>query len=151
MSATSPNFLPPAKREMMTEVPKKRMRVNFKQPIHITNMKPDSKPWKTGKPLQWLVGGMMLLALSTTAHGWAPNARDRADAMNAGDFTAYSDRLAEWLNQQVSADPPRITKETMMALAERYVHLPARDLTLILFTSGGPSAGLLLRSSVFTS
>ena len=151
MSATSPNFLPPAKREVTTAVPKKRMRINFNQPTNITHMQPDSKPWKTGKPLQWLVGGMTLLALSTSAHAWVPNARDRAAAMNAGNFNAYSDRLAEWLNQQVSADPPRITKETMMALAERYVHLPARDLTLILFTSGGPSAGLLLRSSVFTS
>jgi len=85
------------------------MRVNFKQPIHITDMKPDLKPWKTGKPPHWLVVGMTLLALSTTAHAWVPNARDRAAAMNAGNFNAYSDRLAEWLNQQVPADPARIT------------------------------------------
>lgn len=80
------------------------------------NMKSEMKPVKTGKPLHWLVGGMMLLALSTTAHAWVPNARDRAAAMNAGNFNAYSDRLAEWLNQQVPADPARITKESMMAL-----------------------------------
>lgn len=88
-------------------------------------MKPDLKPMITGKPQQWLVGVMTLLSLSMTAHAWVPNAKDRAAAMNAGDFTAYSGRLTEWIRQQVPADPARITKESMIALLKDPVFVGA--------------------------
>ncbi|MCX6872752.1 MAG: discoidin domain-containing protein [Verrucomicrobia bacterium] len=88
-------------------------------------MKADVKPVKRGNPPPWLVCGMALLSLSVAAHAWVPNAKDRAAAIKAGDFTAYSGQLAAWLNQQVPADPARITKEKLMVLLRDPVFIAA--------------------------
>jgi hypothetical protein len=67
-----------------------------------SDMEFDMKPRMTGKtgiPPRWLVGGVALLSLSMAAHAWVPNAKDRAAAINAGDFTAYTNQLTAWLKQ----------------------------------------------------
>lgn len=90
-----------------------------------TDMKADVRPVKRGNPPRGLVCGMALLSLSVAAHAWVPNARDRAAAIKAGDFTAYSGQLSAWLNQQVPANPAQITKEKMMALLRDPVFIAA--------------------------
>ena len=75
-----------------------------------------------------------MLSLAVSAHAavsaqaWVqrlPNANDRAAAINAGDFRAYTNQLIAWLNQQVPAEPAKITKEKMMALLNDPVFLGA--------------------------
>ncbi|MCF7730162.1 MAG: discoidin domain-containing protein [Akkermansiaceae bacterium] len=88
-------------------------------------MNADVKPVKRGNPARWLACGMVLLSLSVAAHAWVPNAKDRAAAIKAGDFTTYAGQLTAWLNQQVPTDPARITGEKLMALLRDPVFIAA--------------------------
>jgi hypothetical protein len=91
----------------------------------MTDMKLNVTPVKSGKLPGCLVWGMTLFSLSMTAHAWAPNAKDRAAAINAGDFTAYSNQLTAWLKEQVPTDPAQITKEKMLVLLKDPVFVAA--------------------------
>ena len=83
------------------------------------------KQVKTGKSLLFLVCSMTLLSLPMTVCAWEPNAKDREAALNAGNFTAYSDQLTAWLKQKLPADPAQITKGKMKALLSDAVFVGA--------------------------
>ena len=77
------------------------------------------------RALGWLAGGMAMLLLAGSVQAWVPNARDRAAAIHAGDFRAYTTQLIAWLKEQVPVDPAQITKEKIITLLNDPVFLGA--------------------------
>ena len=95
----------------------------------------------SSKLLLLVVSGIVLVA-PTSGHAFEPNVKDRDAAINAGDFTAYFNKLTAWLDQKVPAGPAQITKTTMKALLSDPVFMPALAERHFMAKIWGPHKGM---------
>jgi len=69
----------------------------------------------------------MLFSLGLNIYAWEPNADDLDNAIKAADFTRYFADISAWLNQQVPADPSKVSEPAMKALLENPVLVNTLD------------------------
>jgi hypothetical protein len=85
----------------------------------------------------------LLAAEAACAH--QPNAGDLDTAINAGDFTGYFSNISTWLNQQVPADPGRISTTIVQALLKEPALANMLDQRQLLSKHGVAQVGAFAR------
>lgn len=70
----------------------------------------------TAALLLCLASCLASLGTPSAARAWEPNAKDREAAIDSGDLTDYTEKLTEWLQSKVPADPAAITRDVLQNL-----------------------------------
>ncbi len=84
-----------------------------------------------------------LLAFSSSARAWEPNAKDLEGAIGSGDFSSYQTNLTQWLNQKT---PTAVTGEALKALLKDAVFAKALDQYQFIAKCGADKLGTFAKA-----